>query len=85
MTIPPGLTDGFRHTLAGRGGPGQFEGAPGDLVLVFRVLPAADPPRPGKDVPVTVELTAAEARAGVSRSPSRARRWDGSSFRCSSA
>jgi curved DNA-binding protein len=56
VKIPPGVTDGSRVRVAGKGGPGGGGGTPGDLNLVISVLPHARFRREGDDLYTTVEV-----------------------------
>ena len=61
----PGVTDGARIRLKGKGAPGENGGPPGDLFIVVHV--SADPVfgRAGDNVTVTVPITFAEAALGA--------------------
>ena len=63
--IPPGVTDGARIRLKGKGAPGENGGPPGDLFIVVHV--SADPVfgRAKDNVTVTVPITFAEAALGA--------------------
>jgi molecular chaperone DnaJ len=63
--IPPGVSDGARIRLKGKGAPGEFGGPPGDLFIVVHV--GADPvfARSGDNVTVTVPVTFPEAALGA--------------------
>jgi DnaJ-class molecular chaperone len=54
--IPPGVSDGQRVRIAGKGGPGIGGGAPGDLYLVVSVKPHPRFKREGDDLTVTVDV-----------------------------
>jgi molecular chaperone DnaJ len=62
---PPGVDDGQRIRLKGRGGPGARGGAPGDLYVTVRVAPHRLFRRKGRDLLVTVPITFAEAALGA--------------------
>ena len=63
--IPPGVTDGARIRLKGKGAPGENGGPAGDLFIVVHV--SADPVfgRAKDNVTVTVPVTFAEAALGA--------------------
>ena len=65
VRIPPGVADGQRIRLKGRGGPGQNGGPPGDLYVVVRVSSHAIFARKGNDLTVTVPITFPEATLGA--------------------
>ncbi len=61
VKIPPGVREGSRVRIAGKGAPGQAGGASGDLYLVVSVKPHRRFERRGDDLyeEVAVPLTAA--------------------------
>jgi len=61
VTIPPGIREGQRLRLAGKGGPGQ---PPGDLYLTVRLLPSPTFRLEGYDVYTTVDVPAPIAVVG---------------------
>jgi curved DNA-binding protein len=65
VTIPPGVTDGQRIRLAGQGGQGTGQGAPGDLYLVVRLAPHPRYRVEGRDVFVELPLAPWEAALGA--------------------
>ena len=65
MTIPPGVRDGSRIRLAGKGEPGRNGGPPGDLYVVTRVEPSPVFKRKGGNVEVEIPLTIPEAIRGA--------------------
>src|SRR5262245_720907 len=65
VRIPPGVADGGRIRLRGKGGPGFGGGAAGDLWATVRVRPHAVLRREGRDVSVDVPVTVAEAVRGA--------------------
>ncbi len=65
VRIPPGVRDGQRIRVKGRGGPGVNGGPPGDLYVVVRVRPHPIFGRKGDDdLTVTVPITFVEAALG---------------------
>lgn len=54
--IPPGVSDGQRVRIAGKGGPGINGGPPGDLYLVVTIRPHPRFRREGDDLMVTVDV-----------------------------
>ena len=65
VNIPPGVRDGSRIRLAGRGEPGRDGGPPGDLYLVTHVTPSPIFKRRGENLEVEVPLTIPEALRGA--------------------
>jgi curved DNA-binding protein len=65
VRIPPGVADGGRIRLRGKGGPGLGGGPPGDLWAQVRVRPHPVFQREGRDVRVDVPVTLAEAVRGA--------------------
>jgi molecular chaperone DnaJ len=65
VRIPPGVKDGQRIRLSGRGEPGRHGGTPGDLQLLIKVRPHELFTRIGPDLGLTVPVTFAEAALGV--------------------
>jgi molecular chaperone DnaJ len=65
VRIPPGVSDGQRIRLAGRGEPGERGGSTGDLYVLVRVRPDELFGRDGDDLTLTVPVTFAEAVRGV--------------------
>ena len=65
VRIPPGVDDGQRIRLAGRGEPGERGGTAGDLYVLVRVKPHALFTRSGENLGITVPVTVAEATLGV--------------------
>jgi molecular chaperone DnaJ len=65
VRVPPGVADGQRIRVKGRGGPGENGGPPGDLYVVVRVRTHPVFGRRGEDdLTVTVPITFAEAALG---------------------
>ncbi|MFN8523563.1 MAG: J domain-containing protein [Chloroflexota bacterium] len=56
VKIPPGVTDGSRVRVAGKGGQGRGGGAAGDLYLVVTVTQGGQFSRDGDDVTVPVDV-----------------------------
>ncbi|GAA1029747.1 molecular chaperone DnaJ [Virgisporangium ochraceum] len=65
VRIPPGVDDGQRIRLSGRGEPGDRGGTAGDLYVLVRVKPHALFTRSGQNLGITVPVTIAEATLGV--------------------
>jgi molecular chaperone DnaJ len=65
VRIPPGVADGQRIRLTGRGEPGERGGVTGDLYILVRVRPHELFTRKGHDLALTVPVTVAEATLGV--------------------
>jgi len=65
VRVPPGVVDGQRIRVAGRGGAGAHGAPPGDLFVVVHI--AAHPffSQKGRDITVRVPLTFAEAALGT--------------------
>jgi len=64
VRIPPGVRDGQRIRLPGRGAPGRNGGPPGDLYVECRVLPHPLFGRDGDNLTLRVPVTFAEAALG---------------------
>lgn len=65
VNVPPGVRDGSRIRLAGKGGAGQRGGPPGDLYVVTRVAASPVFKRAGDHLEVEVPITVAEAIQGA--------------------
>ena len=65
VNIPPGVRDGGRIRLAGKGEPGPGGGPPGDLYLLVHVSPSPVFTRKGNNLEVEVPLTIPEALRGA--------------------
>ncbi len=65
VRIPPGVDDGQRIRVKGRGGPGAGGGPPGDLYVVVRVGSHPLFRRSGRDLTITVPVTFPEAALGA--------------------
>jgi molecular chaperone DnaJ len=65
VRIPPGVDDGQRIRLKGRGGPGRNGGPAGDLYVVVRLEPHAIFGRSGDNLTVSVPVTFPEAALGA--------------------
>jgi molecular chaperone DnaJ len=66
VTIPAGVSDGFRLKLAGQGEPGGPGGRPGDLYLTIHVAEHPFLHREGDDLTMEVPITVREAIEGGS-------------------
>ena len=65
VKIKPGVTDGTRIRLAGKGELGVNGGPPGDLYVTTRVAPSPMFERRGADLVIDVPITYAEAALGA--------------------
>lgn len=65
VSIPPGVADGKRIRLAGKGEPGVQGGPPGDLLLRIHVEPHPTLRREGDDLYMKLQVTLAEAISGA--------------------
>ncbi len=65
VRIPPGVSDGQRIRVKGRGGAGRNDGPAGDLWVTVRVAPHPLFKRKGRDLLLTVPVTFAEAALGA--------------------
>ncbi len=65
VRIPPGVEDGQRIRVKGRGAPGQGSAPAGDLFVVVRVGRHARFGRRGRNLTLTVPVTFAEAALGT--------------------
>ncbi len=66
VKIPPGIEDGKKMRLRGKGEPASGRGAAGDLLLTVRVAPHPFFARRGNDLLVRLPVTLGEAVAGAS-------------------
>jgi molecular chaperone DnaJ len=65
VRIPPGVKDGVRIKVAGRGEPGPLGSPPGDLYVIVRVEPHPLFGRRDSDLTLEVPVTFAEAALGA--------------------
>lgn len=65
VAIPPGVKDGSRVRVAGKGEPGMGGGKPGDLYLRIHIQPHPLLERKGDDLHMEVPVTVAEAMGGA--------------------
>ena len=65
VKIPPGVDDGSRIRLAGKGGAGVGGAPAGDLYIVTRVRPHPHLERRGQDLYLEVPVTVGEAMQGA--------------------
>lgn len=64
VSVPAGVDSGTKTRLTGQGERGQKGGAPGDLIITFKVTPHRFFSREGNDIIVTVPLNLAQAALG---------------------
>lgn len=64
VTVPAGVDTGSKLRLSGQGERGSHGGAPGDLIITFRVQPDRFFQRDGMDVRCTVPINLAQATLG---------------------
>ena len=64
VKIPPGVNDGSRVRIAGKGGQGPGGGAAGDLYLLISVRPDSRYERSGDDLHTEVPVTLFDAILG---------------------
>jgi len=65
VNIPPGVNDGSKIRLAGKGEPGRQEGPPGDLFIITRVRPHPIFRRDGDTLSLELPITVGEAMNGA--------------------
>ncbi|MEJ2068312.1 MAG: DnaJ C-terminal domain-containing protein, partial [Deltaproteobacteria bacterium] len=65
VTIPPGVNNGSKVRLKGKGHPGTNGGPPGDLFIITKVKPHPYFRREGDDILVDVPITITEAALGA--------------------
>jgi molecular chaperone DnaJ len=65
VRIPPGVENGQRIKVKGRGGAGRHGGPPGDLYVVVHIAPHPVFAQKGRDLTVRVPITFAEAALGA--------------------
>jgi molecular chaperone DnaJ len=65
ITLPPGLADGARMRVAGKGHTGRNGGEPGDLYLSIAVAPHPQFRRDGDDLHIVVPVAIHEAALGA--------------------
>ncbi len=65
IDVPPGVVDGQRIRLAGRGGRSMGGGRPGDLYLTVRIAPHPRFRLRGKDIYTDLPVTPGEAALGA--------------------
>lgn len=65
VRIPPGVDEGGRLRVPGKGGPGAGGGPPGDLWVTLRVRPHRLFERQGRNLSLEVPITVSEAIGGA--------------------
>lgn len=65
VKIPPGVKDGGRLRIGGKGNAGRHGGPPGDLYIIVNVLPHKYFKREGDDIYLTLPVTYSEAALGA--------------------
>ena len=65
VRIPPGVANGFRMRVPGKGNAGRFGGHSGDLYLIISVRPHEFFRREGNDIVCTIPITVTEAALGT--------------------
>lgn len=65
VRIPPGVANGYRMRVPGKGNAGKFGGPPGDLFLIISVRSHEFFRREGNDILCTVPITVTEAALGT--------------------
>lgn len=65
VKIPPGVREGARIRVAGKGEPGANGGQPGDLFVIVHVADSPVFRRKGDNLEVTVPITVVEAIRGA--------------------
>jgi len=66
VRIPPGVKNGGRLRIPGKGNAGRRGGPPGDLYIIVNVLPHKFFVREGDDIYLTLPITYSEAALGAS-------------------
>jgi molecular chaperone DnaJ len=64
ISVPPGVDTGSRVRLSGQGERGRQGGAPGDLIITYKVQPHRFFRRDGLDIHVTVPINIVQATLG---------------------
>jgi molecular chaperone DnaJ len=65
VRIPPGVANGFRMRVPGKGNAGRLGGPPGDLYLIISVRSHEFFKREGNDIVCSVPITVTEAALGT--------------------
>ena len=65
VKVPPGIEDGARIRVSGRGEPGPPGGEPGDLFVIVHVAPHRFLGRKGSNLTLTLPVTFPEAALGT--------------------
>ncbi|GJL78231.1 MAG: integrase [Nitrospinaceae bacterium] len=67
IKIPPGIEDGKKLRLKGKGSPSQFGGSPGDLYIKIDVEPHPIFQRKGNDIEMDLEINISDTLLGTTR------------------
>lgn len=67
IKIPPGMGNGKKLRLKGKGNPSQFGGPPGDLYIKISVEPHPIFHRKGNDIVVDLEISPTDALLGTTK------------------
>ena len=65
VKIPPGVDEGSKIRVRGKGQPSPYGGEPGDLIIITHLTPHAYWQRTGNDILLDLPISAAEAAQGA--------------------